>query len=128
MWRTACATASAASTMPKIPGPATSSRTKRAMGSSPEPWPWTDQRCTCSICPTGASYSSDFTFKRLLERKSFALHDQTLIRRLALDETKSTIVAAQGLSRTRPEELVEYRAPLFVLASGYCWTPHLLLL
>ena len=40
-------------------------------------------RCnTCSICPTGARYSPDFTFKRLMARKNFTLHDQTLIRKL----------------------------------------------
>src|SRR5262249_37789521 len=86
-------------------------------------------RCnTCSICPTGARYSPDFTFKRLLERGKFALHDQTLIRKLILDASKPTVIAAQGLNRARPQEQIEYRAPLFVLASGYCWTPHLLLL
>jgi len=31
-------------------------------------------RCnTCSICPTGARYSPDFTFKQLMERKKIAL-------------------------------------------------------
>jgi quinoprotein glucose dehydrogenase len=80
-------------------------------------------RCnTCSICPTGARYSPDFTFKRLLERKNFAIHDRTLVRRLILHDTKTTVVAAQAANG------VEYRAPLFVLASGYCWSPHLLLL
>ena len=28
----------------------------------------------------------------------------------------------------RPDDPIEYRAPVFVLASGYCWSPHLLLL
>jgi quinoprotein glucose dehydrogenase len=86
-------------------------------------------RCnTCSICPAGARYSPDFTFKRLLLEKSFTLHDRTLIRRLILDDRKPAIVAAQGVDRTAPGEPVEYRAPVFVLASGYTWSPHLLLL
>ena len=86
-------------------------------------------RCnTCSICPTGARYSPDFTFKRLLERKNFALHDQTLVRKLMLDDAKPTVAAAQAVNRERPDEPMEYRAPVFVLASGYCWSPHLLLL
>jgi len=86
-------------------------------------------RCnTCSICPTGARYSPDFTFRRLLARKNFALHDQTLVRRLELDSGKSTIAAAQAVSQTAPDDPIEYRAPVFVLASGYCWSPHLLLL
>jgi quinoprotein glucose dehydrogenase len=79
-------------------------------------------RCnTCSICPTGARYSPDFTFKRLLAGKSFELHDRTLVRRLVLHDTGTRVVAAQSAE-------VEYRAPVFVLASGYCWSPHLLLL
>ena len=86
-------------------------------------------RCnTCSICPTGARYSPDFTFKRLLEQKKIALHDQTLIRSLILHDTKNTIVAARGVNRQKPEEVAEYRAPLFAIASGYAWSPHLLLL
>jgi len=85
-------------------------------------------RCnTCSICPTGARYSPDFTFKRLLARKSFALHDRTIVRKLVLHEGKTTVAAAQAANYDRPQESVEYRAPVFVLASGYCWSPHLLL-
>ncbi|HEY1494813.1 MAG TPA: PQQ-binding-like beta-propeller repeat protein, partial [Candidatus Solibacter sp.] len=79
-------------------------------------------RCnTCSICPTGARYSPDFTFKKLLARKNFELHDRTLVRRLGREPGNGAIVVAQSAE-------VEYRARLFVLASGYCWTPHLLLL
>ncbi len=86
-------------------------------------------RCnTCSICPTGARYSPDFTFKRLLERKSFALHDRTLVRKLVLHEGKRTVAAAQAVHRDRAGEAIEYRAPVFVVASGYCWSSHLLLL
>jgi quinoprotein glucose dehydrogenase len=86
-------------------------------------------RCnTCSICPTGARYSPDFTFKRLIERKGFALQDRTLVRKLVLDEQKATVAAAQAVRRELPDEPLEYRAPVFVLASGYCWSPHLLLL
>ena len=86
-------------------------------------------RCnTCSICPTGARYSPDFTFKRLLEQKKIALHDQTLIRKLIPDDARATVAAAQGVNREKPDEVVEYRAPVFVIASGYTWSPHLLLL
>ena len=86
-------------------------------------------RCnTCSICPTGARYSPDFTFKWLLAGKNFTLHDRTLVRKLVLDDAKPVIVAAQAVNRDTPEEPIEYRAPVFVLASGYCWSPHLLLL
>ncbi len=86
-------------------------------------------RCnTCLICPTGARYSPDFTFKQLLARKKIALHDGTLVRKLVLQENKPTVAAAVAVHRERPEETIEYRAPLFVVASGYTWSPHLLLL
>ncbi len=86
-------------------------------------------RCnTCEICPTGARYSPDFTFRRLLSEKKITLDDQTLIRRLALDDVKTGVVAAQGVSHRQPEQPVEYRAGVFVVAAGYTWSPHLLLL
>src|SRR5262245_38766353 len=86
-------------------------------------------RCnTCEICPTGARYSPDFTFKQLLQRKTFALHDRTLIRRLTLAENGTRVASAEGVARARNNEPVEYRAKVFVLAAGYCWSPHLLLL
>src|SRR5579872_1130297 len=86
-------------------------------------------RCnTCSICPTGARYSPDFTFQRLLAGKNFTLHDRTLVRKLVLDEAKKKVTVAQAVNRDAPGDPIEYRAPVFVLASGYCWTPHLLLL
>ena len=86
-------------------------------------------RCgTCDICPTGARYSPDFTFKSLLAAKKIVLHDHTLVRKLITDATGSTIVAAQAVRRDRPEEPIEYRARTFVVASGYAWSSHLLLL
>ena len=45
------------------------------------------QRCnTCEICPTGARYSPDWTFKQLIATKKIQLHDETLIRKLVLDD------------------------------------------
>jgi glucose dehydrogenase len=85
-------------------------------------------RCnTCEICPTGARYSPDFTFKQLLAAKRVTLHDQTLVRRLAASADGKRIISAKGVSRATGEE-TEYRARTFVLASGYAWSPHLLLL
>ena len=85
-------------------------------------------RCnTCAICPTGARYSPDFTYRQLLAKKQISLHDQTQIRRLVMAEGSAKITAATGVNRSTGEA-VEYRAPLFVLASGYAWSPHLLLL
>jgi quinoprotein glucose dehydrogenase len=38
------------------------------------------------------------------------------------------IAAAHGYHQDHPNEVTEYRARLFVIASGQCWSPHLLLL
>ena len=52
---------------------------------------------TCGeVCPTGARYSPDFTFKQLIAPKKIVLHDRTLVRRLMLDDKRSTIVARAG--------------------------------
>jgi glucose dehydrogenase len=86
-------------------------------------------RCnTCEICPTGARYSPDFTFKQLLAAKKIELHDRTLVRRLVASPDGKRVVSAQALSRERNGEPVEYRAKTFVVAGGYCWSSHLLLL
>lgn len=86
-------------------------------------------RCnTCSICPTGARYSPDFTFRELIKQNKIVLHDQTLVRKLVLHDTGNTVVAAHAVDRRKPAETVEYRAPVFAVASGYTWSPHLLLL
>jgi choline dehydrogenase-like flavoprotein len=86
-------------------------------------------RCgTCDICPTGAKYSPDFTFKRLLAKKKITLHDRTLIRKLTLSETDNKISSAEAVQRDRPNDPVQYRAKIFVVAGGYTWSPYLLLL
>lgn len=86
------------------------------------------RRCnTCEICPTGARYSPDYTFKALLAAKRLELHDRTLVRRLELADGSSRVAVARGV-RQDTGEAVEYRGRTFVLASGYCWSPHLLLL
>lgn len=87
------------------------------------------RRCnTCTVCPTGARYSPDYTFQRMLARERIELHDQVLVRRLVLHETTDDIVAAVGYHADRPGDAIEYRARTFVLAAGYAWSPHLLLL
>ena len=54
-------------------------------------------RCnTCAICPTGARYSPDYTFRRLLERKNFELHDQTLVQKLWLFDANPTWSSAHA--------------------------------
>ncbi|OFW39703.1 MAG: hypothetical protein A3J29_08440 [Acidobacteria bacterium RIFCSPLOWO2_12_FULL_67_14b] len=84
---------------------------------------------TCGdVCPTGARYSPDFTYQQLIAAKKVTLHDRMLVRKLVLDEGRNTIAAAHGWHQDRPDEVTEYRAKTFVLASGQCWSPHLLLL
>jgi choline dehydrogenase-like flavoprotein len=86
------------------------------------------RRCnTCEICPTGARYSPDWTFKQLLASNKIELHDRTLVRRLALADGADRVSVAHASRETPGGEDVEYRARTFVLASGYCWSPHLLL-
>jgi len=89
------------------------------------------QRCnTCEVCPTQARYAPDHTFKRLLADKAIALHDRTLVRSLSVagGGGAARIEAAHGVHRDRANEPVEYRARTFVVASGYAWSSHLLLL
>jgi quinoprotein glucose dehydrogenase len=83
---------------------------------------------TCGeVCPSGARYSPDFTFRQLSEPRKIVLHDRTLVRRLVVDD-KANVVAAQAWHQDRPGEQIDYRARTFVVASGYCWSSHLLLL
>ena len=58
------------------------------------------RRCnTCEICPTGARYSPDWTFKQLLAAKKLQLHDQTLVRRL--DARRKARPHRRGARRAR---------------------------
>lgn len=85
-------------------------------------------RCdTCNMCPTGARYSPDVQMQRMIIAKRVTLHDRTMIRRLVTDD-KSRVVAAHGVHEDRPDATEEYRARLFVVAAGYAWSSHLLLL
>ena len=98
-------------------------------------------RCnTCEICPTGARYSPEWTFKQLIADKSrnVTLHSRRLVRKLVLDEKTSRIVAAEAVDESPvpmpkredfpdPREYT-YRAKTFIVASGYTWASHLLLL
>ena len=95
-------------------------------------------RCnTCEICPTGARYSPDFTFKQLIADKTrnVKLHSRRLVRKLILDDKTSRIVSAEVvdevLDPANPRQAVgryEYRAKTFIIAAGYTWASHLLLL
>ncbi len=84
---------------------------------------------TCSpVCPVGAKYSPDFTWGPLRRAKRIDLLPRTLVRKLVLRENGATISHAVAANRDRPEEPIEIHAGLFVVAAGYTWSSHLLLL
>jgi choline dehydrogenase-like flavoprotein len=88
------------------------------------------QRCdTCyPICPTGAKYSPDFSFDALVRAGRIRLVTDTLVRRLHTEARTGRITHATGNHSRRTGEQVEIRGKSFVLAAGFTWTPHLLLL
>jgi quinoprotein glucose dehydrogenase len=84
---------------------------------------------TCSpICPVGAKYSPDFTWATLTAENKVQLVTRTLIRRLVLEEASDRVSHAVAVSRDDPTREIEFHASVFVVAGGYVWTPHLLLL
>jgi len=84
---------------------------------------------TCSpICPIGAKYSPDFTWSPLRKTNRITLTPRTLVRKLVLSPNGMTVSHAIAVNRDRPDEPVELHAKLFVVAAGYTWSSHLLLL
>ena len=85
---------------------------------------------TCTpICPIGAKYSPDFTWKRLRADNRITLYPRTLVRRLVLDERSSRIAGAEAVTTGKGAGTpVTFRAKQFVVAAGYVWSAHLLLL
>jgi quinoprotein glucose dehydrogenase len=84
---------------------------------------------TCSpICPVGAKYSPDFTWNALRRDNRVELRTRTLVRRLVLEPRTTRVAYALANHRDRPGESIEFRARVFVVAGGYVWSPHLLLL
>lgn len=88
------------------------------------------QRCdTCyPVCPSGAKYSPDFTWDALVKAKKVTLVSQTLVRRLVADPKTGRIVRATGNRTDASGEEVTIEGKTFVLAGGFVWSPHLLLL
>ena len=88
------------------------------------------QRCdTCyPVCPTGAKYSPDVTWDALVAARKVELVTGVLVRRLTADARSGRIVAATGNRTDTTGEPVSFTAKTFVLAGGFVWTPHLLLL
>ncbi len=84
---------------------------------------------TCApICPIGAKYSPDLTWQPLRSANRIRLIPRTVVRRLVLDGATGRISHAVALDRDRPSEPVEFHAKQFVVAGGYTWSSHLLLL
>ena len=84
---------------------------------------------TCTpVCPIGAKYSPDFTWNALRRGNRVHLVPRTLVRRLVLDPSGNKISHAVAVDRDRPSDPVEFHAKLFVVAAGYVWSSHLLLL
>jgi choline dehydrogenase-like flavoprotein len=84
---------------------------------------------TCTpVCPIGAKYSPDFTWEPLRKTNRIRLVPCTLVRRLVVDPRTKRISHAVAVDRDHPEQPVEIHAKLFVVAAGYTWSSHLLLL
>jgi glucose dehydrogenase len=84
---------------------------------------------TCSpICPVGAKYSPDFTWNALRKTGKVRVVPRMLVRKLVLDSSGKQITHAIAVDRDHPKEPVEYHAKTFVVAAGYTWSSHLLLL
>ena len=87
---------------------------------------------TCApVCPVGAKYSPDFTWNALRASRRVELVPRTLVRRLVVDDGSNRIARAEAVRRDRGGangSPVHFRARTFVVAAGYAWSPHLLLL
>ena len=84
---------------------------------------------TCTpICPVGAKYSPDATWRTLRAANRITMLTRTLVRRLVPAPDSDRIEVAQAYSRERPTDEITIRARTFVIAGGYVWSPHLLLL
>lgn len=83
---------------------------------------------TCfPVCPIGAKYSPDHTWDPLRASGRVTLIPRTVVRRLEAEGPTARITRALALARDGGAE-VEFRARVFVVAAGYVWSSHLLLL
>ena len=87
------------------------------------------QRCdTCNICPTGAKYTPDLTWRRLVDEGRVDLRTRTLVRRLELAPDSDRLAEAVAVGLDDEGATLRIRARRFVVAAGYTWSSHLLLL
>ncbi len=83
---------------------------------------------TCfPICPVGAKYNPDMTWRALRANGRVRLHSRTHVRRLLAKQGSNQIEVAEAVSRDRPNEPLQIRAKTFVVACGYVWSSYLLL-
>jgi choline dehydrogenase-like flavoprotein len=83
---------------------------------------------TCfPVCPIGAKYSPDHTWTPLRESGRVELIPRTVVRRLEVEGASPRITRALARRLDDGAEL-ELRARQFVVAAGYVWSSHLLLL
>jgi len=83
---------------------------------------------TCfPICPVGAKYNPDMTWRALRANGRVRLHSRTHVRRLLAKQGSNQIEVAEAVSRDRPTEQLQIRAKTFVVACGYVWSSYLLL-
>ncbi len=84
---------------------------------------------TCTpICPIGAKYSPDFTWGALRGANRVRLIPRTMVRKLVLEPSTARISHAVAVDRDHLDTPVEFHARQFVVAAGYTWSSHLLLL
>ena len=88
------------------------------------------QRCdTCyPVCPTGAKYTPDWTWDALVKSGKVTLLTETLVRKLIADPKTGRIVRVSGNRTGADGAPVTIEAKTVVLAAGFVWSPHLLLL
>lgn len=83
---------------------------------------------TCfPICPVGAKYNPDMTWRALRANGRVKLHSRTHVRRLVAGQATNRIERAEAITRDRPNEPLDIRARTFVVACGYVWSSYLLL-
>jgi glucose dehydrogenase len=80
------------------------------------------------VCPTGAKYTPDWTWDAVVRSGRVELVTGVLVRRLEADAKSGRITGATGNTTDASGEAVTIACKEVVLAGGFVWTPHLLLL
>ena len=95
--------------------------------------PYRDRPACCRndtcfpVCPIGAKYSPDHTWDPLRASGRVTLIPRTVVRRLEVESPGGRLSRALAVARDGGAES-EFRARVFVVAAGYVWSSHLLLL